>query len=300
MIIVGYNSAAVIGNCLQGLYVNNDIEVVLVDNASTDATIETAVAALPAIRVLSRRTNDGFAVAVNEGVRISSGRVVVLLNPDALANAEDVLRLADRIDDGAAVCGAKIGASGDRTIAAGRFPSIWRITVHAFGLNVLSRYSAFFEGVFLLRHKVGRSSRPVDWVSGGCMAVSRGAWVHLGGLSEKWFMYGEDVHFCWRASNLDYGILLDASVDIPHTIGGSSQGVDGRMSTTWLQHLYEVYANMSNCSRVSGVAWQLIATLGFLIRALVFWGASLVCGSSTRTTYRNRARRFRTYSRTFF
>ncbi|WP_175393506.1 glycosyltransferase [Rhodococcus globerulus] len=271
VVIVGYNSGHMIEECLRGLDNTPQLEIVLVDNCSNDDTIAVFERVVPGGVVVARTSNDGFAVAVNDGVRASSGQNVLLLNPDALVSPDQVLRLADLLDstNGVGIVAPVVASdgAGHATVPAGHFPSIYRMALHASGLSRLGRISKRFEGHYLLTRDLRGGVIAVDWVTGGCMMVSRTAWMDIGGLTERWFMYAEDIEFCWRAEKADIGRLLVLDETIQHAIGGSSKGIDGRLNSAWVVNLFDFYVTSMSRGRVSAECWRLSVILGFLLRA---------------------------------
>lgn len=290
VVIVGYNSGHVLPACLKGLTNSDTLELILVDNASSDNTVEEFVRMVPDGIVIKRPTNGGFAVAVNEGARAASGEFIVLLNPDAIIGANELMELFRTLDHNA-VAGAvspvlSSGVSSDATIPAGRAPTTYRMGLHATGLSRLSKYSRAFEGVYLLRAFVPKQTVEVDWISGGCMVVRRTCWTSLGGLTERWFMYAEDVEFCHRLRSSGSTVLLAGHIFADHRVGGSSKNVDGRTNTVWLRNLYEFYSSSIARSDVSRAAWIGLVSAGFFLRAAVYWSRSLFVGPSQSAAHR--------------
>ncbi|OPX07454.1 glycosyltransferase [Gordonia sp. i37] len=275
IIIVGYNSEHVISDCLGFLGASDSIEVILVDNNSTDNTVDVFRKMCQNGIVVRRSTNGGFAAAVNEGLLSANGRCIALLNPDAFIRSEDLLKLA-RLVDGEVVAAAPMVTQGDgRSVTAGRLPTLWRIFVHMTGLSILGGLHPVFEGHYLLRAHCTQGVRTVDWSTGGCLVVRADHLRSLGGLNDRWFMYGEDIDFCWRSSVHTEGtVMLDTSIIVRHLVGKSTASADGTLSDVWLRHLYEAYVANTDPNLLERACWISTVTLGFTARFLVF---SILC-----------------------
>src|SRR5438445_764689 len=123
-IVVTYNSAGQITACLEALRNETTWQRIVVDNASQDDTIERAHKADPAARVVKNAKNTGFAAAANQGARLASGRILLFLNPDAVAQLGALDALAEALEQEGvgAVGGALSHSCGevDRGYATGR------------------------------------------------------------------------------------------------------------------------------------------------------------------------------------
>lgn len=274
VVIVGFNSGHIIGECVRPFATNPRFEVILVDNQSVDDTVDSFVKVCPTGRVLRRTSNGGFAVAVNAGASTATGDHLLLLNPDVETSVEVIDRLSNAL--AASEKGAIIGPmvddpySDDRVIAAGRFPTIPRMFLHMSGLSRLSTRFGALEGHYLMGGGTSSGVREVDWVTGGCLLVDMRAWSLLGGLSERWFMYAEDIEFCYRAKEMNFSVLLDRSSVVAHRTGTSSSGIVGRTTTVWLENLYDFYSHSISRGRVANFTWRHLVKIGFRCRACVF------------------------------
>jgi N-acetylglucosaminyl-diphospho-decaprenol L-rhamnosyltransferase len=206
-IVVTYNSAASIGPCLEAL-TREDCEIVVVDNASQDDTVqrvEEFVAWHP-VRLIANEQNLGFGAAVNQGARDATGDVLLILNPDAIAEPgapAALLRcLAGTKAD--AVGGALLENDNQpaRGFAFRRIPTLapllWEVLLlnQLWPGNPVNRRYRYLDADY-------SQEQEVEQPAGACLAVTRAAWNSLGGFDEQFFpVWFEDVDLCKR--------LLDA------------------------------------------------------------------------------------------
>ena len=279
VIVVTYNSAHVVANSLGPLAGAPGIRIVVRDNASADDTVYRVRRIAPTATIDAGADNGGFACGVNAAVRWADGDVIVLLNPDAVVSADGLRRLADHARGRGVIAAPLIRHPDGRVavVSAGRFPTTWRMATHWFGLSRVPRGGAVLEG-----HYRVLSSMPVtglvdvEWVSGACLAVSRETWDALGGLSERWFMYAEDIDFCWRARGVGVRCIVDTDVPATHLVGASDGTRTGRADSAWILNLYDFAALRLLGGRASRVGWGAVVSAGLAVRSAVFVAQGLV------------------------
>jgi GT2 family glycosyltransferase len=205
VVVVSYNVADWIVECLASLpaaATAHDLDVVVVDNASSDGSVDAVTAAFPAARLLRNDVNVGFGRAVNQGAAVARGDYVLLANPDGrlLPGAIDALVAFAEANPGYVITGGRtVTPDGDldpRSCWAA--PSLWSLASSALMLSALrprSRWDPESMGSFARDH-----ARPVDIVSGCLMLVRLDDWRRLGGFDERFFVYGEDAELCLRAA----------------------------------------------------------------------------------------------------
>ena len=210
IIVVNWNGGAALKACLESAMSATrkvEAEIWLVDNASTDESAEQAAGVHPELRVLRNADNLGFARAANQAIEQASGEFVLLLNPDARIGEAAVLRMLELMQKegliGIAGCGS-IDAS-DRS-APGYEMSYP-------GQRGTSITQAAGEG------------KDVAWVSGACLIARRAMVDEIGPLDAEFFMYYEDVDWCYRARQAGWRVVTLPELTILHDLGGSSSQV---------------------------------------------------------------------------
>lgn len=215
IIIVSFNARADLERCLESLRAappSADHEIIVVDNGSTDGSVE-AARRFPGVRVIEAGANLGFARANNIGIRASSGVNLLLLNSDTVVPAGSLDRLLDELarDPSAAVVGPRlVDADGRAELSFGRMIG---------PLNELRQKRLARSAVV---EQLTRRRQYPDWVSGACLLVRRTDAEAAGGLDERFFMYTEDVDFCATIRALGRKILFTPNVEVVHLRGRSA------------------------------------------------------------------------------
>lgn len=247
IIIVTYNSAAQIEACVASLAPALDgvaAEVIVVDNASADGTAARVRQRFPHVRVIARARNAGFAGGINAGLAVARGRYVAWINPDTEVVdgrfAGVVAWLDAHLDT--AIAGLKlVDAQGRIEPSARGFPGFHSALGHRYSL--LTRlwpgnpFSKRYLGTEADRDGVTRA----DWVSGAALVHRRQLAADLGGLDEGFFMYCEDVDFCYRATLGGRAVRYLPFVTLRHEIGASSGAVKPAMIRARHESLWRYY-----------------------------------------------------------
>lgn len=247
IVIVTFNSARDIETCLRSLppaLEGVKSEIAVVDNASSDGTAALVRAAFPGVRVIENRANLGFAAGVNAGLAATTGRYVVWLNPDARVESG---RFADVVDWFEAH--PETGVAGLRLIdAEGRvepsdrgFPSYHSALGHRYSMLTRLWPSNPFSTRYLRSSGARDAPREADWVSGAALVHRREVAARLAGLDEQFFMYCEDVDFCYRALAAGWRTAYVPLVTVRHEIGGSAARVKPAMIRARHESLWRYY-----------------------------------------------------------
>jgi GT2 family glycosyltransferase len=221
IVIVNWNSERYLRDCLHSLEAHPpDVpwEVIVVDNASTDGSVEIVRHEFPGVTLITSPTNLGFAAGSNLGVRATRARYILFLNPDTVMHARTlklaVSYLEERQDAG--VIGSRtLGSDGKNQAAAYGFPTPLRMFGAVSGLN------RFFK---VTRLKDFSRVKAPDYVQGSFFFVRRQAYEAIGGFDEDFFMYAEDVDFCLRARRAGWKVHYVPELAITHYGGGSARG----------------------------------------------------------------------------
>ncbi len=230
-VVVSFNSRDCLPDCLRSLRSEGVGDIVVVDNASSDGSVEAVVACDRDARTVATGANLGFGSGVNRGVEVATGDHLLVMNPDTVVEAGTVKILSgalDRDEDLAAVGPRIDNVDGSLYPSVRSFPNLWVATGHAF-LGLLWPTNPFSRRYRMLDWDHERFAPDVDWVSGACMLVRRSAFEAVGGFDEGYFMYVEDVDLCWRLGRAGWRIGYEPAGRVVHAAGGSSRSMPYRM-----------------------------------------------------------------------
>lgn len=299
VVLVTYNSSSVIHHSLTPLANCEQIEILIIDNNSSDDTVHIIGKSFPGITLIENTNNDGFAKAVNLAAQRATGQVLVLLNPDAIIQPHDVLSLADRViaSDGLGIAAPLIKhPTGDlRIVSGGRFPTIWRMFCHYFGLSRIHA-SPLFEGHYFLMSEVEASPMQAEWATGACLAMRRDLWEHLGGLSERWFMYAEDIELCYRVSQAGLKTVIFPDVPATHLVGESDSTSRKSANPVWVLNLFDFYKMALSKSKFHNLTWALVVGVGLGSRSIVYKVHSLRSKREVKAALSHESYRFRKFA----
>jgi N-acetylglucosaminyl-diphospho-decaprenol L-rhamnosyltransferase len=214
VVVVAYQSGPLLAQCLATLRAQTmaDHEVILVDNASTDGVVKAAVASHPGIRLIANDDNLGFAAAVNQGARASTGRWLALLNPDAFAEPDWLARLL-----AAAEAHAEVKSFTSRQLLA-------EDPTRLDGLGDVMALPGFpFRGGYQRADPGDAQLGEVFSACGGAMMIDRGLFLEMGGLDERLFCYCEDVDLGYRLRLRGEPTLVVPDAVVRH-VGSASSG----------------------------------------------------------------------------
>lgn len=210
-IVVTHNSGATIAACLEAL-AREDCEIIAVDNASGDETLRRVepFAVRSSVHLTANQQNLGFGAAVNQGARAATGEVLLILNPDAIAEPGAVAALLQCLETthAAAVGGALLESDGQpaRGFNFRRIPTLAPLLCEVLLCNQLWPRNPVNRRYRCLDADYSQQQE-VEQPAAACLAVTRTAWDSVGGFDEQFFpVWFEDVDLCKRL--LDQGARI--------------------------------------------------------------------------------------------
>jgi len=225
VIVVSWNTHDLLSDCLESIMKvvgDLDIEIIVVHNASTDGSQSMVRARFPRVRLVANSQNVGFARANNQAIILSQGPYMLLFNSDAFASpgaVQALVSLADR-EPRAGIVGAQLrNPDGSFQASHTRFPSLWQELLILTGLGRLVRGPWYPS----LGPEEDRGPQVVDYVEGACMLVRRQAVDQVGGLDESYFMYAEEVDWCYTMKQAGWQVWYQPGALVTHYGGGSSR-----------------------------------------------------------------------------
>lgn len=238
VIIVNYNVRAFLQQALESLeksIVELDAEIIVVDNHSVDGSVDMLKENFPDVRLIANAENVGFAKANNQALDIASGEYVWLLNPDTLVQEDTAPNLIKVMQQNADIglLGCKIlNDDGSLQLACRRsFPTPWVAFTKLTGLARLFPKSRLF-GKYNLTYLDEDQEAEVEAISGSCMFARKQALEEVGKLDETFFMYGEDLDWCYRYREAGWKVVYTPMTSIVHYKGESAkQSTLGSLTT---------------------------------------------------------------------
>lgn len=226
VVIVNWNTRALLHQTLDTLYKEShdvNFETIVVDNGSTDGSVDLVQQKWGNVRLFTLPENKGFAVGNNVGFREAKGRYVLLLNSDTIVLSSTLYGMTHFLDthpDAGCVGCRHLNSDGSLQRSIDNFPSL---------VNDFLSYSELYRlpllQPFLIKHFLWWSdhnqTRPVDWVNGACMMVRRDVIKQIGGLDEGYFIYAEEIDWCYRMRKAGWQVYFTADAEIIH-IGGQA------------------------------------------------------------------------------
>jgi GT2 family glycosyltransferase len=233
VIIVNWNSKQYLMKCLESIYRHThgiNPELIVVDNASSDDSVDALRKRYPDVKLVEGKGNVGFAKGNNIGIGASSGRYVCLVNPDVEFLEDCLSKLCRYIDtnDKVGICGPKIlNKDGSIQYSCREYPTLWNNLCFALGLHRVFPRSALFSNE-LMSYFDHNELREVEALSGCFMVVRREAMKEVGQMDDAFFMYSEDVDWCKRFHNEGWKIVFNPETKAIHYGGGSSENASVR------------------------------------------------------------------------
>jgi N-acetylglucosaminyl-diphospho-decaprenol L-rhamnosyltransferase len=222
VVVVSFNSRANLRACVEPLARLAGVNVIVVDNASPDQTLD-VVADLP-LDAVPLTSNGGFAYGCNVGIGRGQAPYVLLLNPDAEI-AEDAIqqlvRVLEEHPEAAAVAPRIVDGDGHLDFSLRRFPRLRSTFAQALFLHRVFPRASWTDELVRDTEIYARPGSP-EWVSGACMLLRRTALEQLGGLDDGFFMYSEDVDLCKRLRDEGFGIRFEPVATVVHQGGASA------------------------------------------------------------------------------
>lgn len=276
-VVVNYNAGSHLLRCVESLRNEGIDEIVVVDSASSDGSLEAMERAHPDV-VVRRGPNRGFGAGVNRGVEsLSPTDLLFVVNPDVVVEPGAARVLAHTLDadPGIGIVGPQIRtADGRHYPSARRFPSLGDALGHAF-LGVVWPGNPFTRRYRMLDWDEAAAG-DVDWVSGSCLLVRRAVWDRLGGFDEAYFMYAEDVDLCWRAWKAGSRVAYEPGAVVVHAQGVSTDQRPYRMIAAHHRSLFRFA--VKRAERPAGRALLPLIAAGLAARTVLAWLHRLVTG----------------------
>lgn len=231
IIIVSWNTKDILRDCLKSVYGQTsgiDFEVIVIDNASLDGSAEMVKTEFPQAKLIANADNRGFAVANNQGIEISNGRYILLLNSDTIVldgAIQKTVHFADEHKEAAVTACRILNKDMSLQPSCSMF-----LSLRNWFLKITFLYKLFPQSKFFGRAQMTwwqhNTVKEVDVVSGCFMMVRKDAVMQIGQMDEQFFMYCEEVDWCWRFKKAGWKVIFMPDAQIIH-LGGASASRHG-------------------------------------------------------------------------
>jgi GT2 family glycosyltransferase len=226
---VSWNAKDYLQTCLKSIFSTAellDVQVLVVDNASSDGSAVMVTNEFPHVNLFAETENSGFACANNKALALSRSPYVLLLNPDTVVYPGALQSMIEYMETHPTIgaCGCRLihPDSGKVETAARGYPQLLPLFWNLCYMDRLFPHNRFFSA-YLMTYQSEDTPYEVDWLTGACLMVRRTAVDEVGYLDPNFFMYCEDIDWCYRIKRTGWGIAHLPSVMIGHYRGQSSK-----------------------------------------------------------------------------
>lgn len=244
ILVVNYNGEHFIGKCMERMLqrISPSTEVIVIDNHSTDRSLDELRRFGSQIKLIESDRNAGFSGGMNLCAERAKGKWLMLLNPDTMLGFDpsEMVACAESTTDVGVLGPRLLYPDGRQQFSFGYEHSPGRIVASWLGGDRLARWTGLWS---LQERRPDRyaSTREVAWVSGACLLTPRELWNELGGLDERFFMYVEEVDYCRRVRGAGKRVLYEPRFELTHAEGGSAAGFNraglSRSCTSYVKYV---------------------------------------------------------------
>lgn len=273
IIVVSFNTRELTEACLQSIFREVHkrtitTEVIVIDNASTDGSLELLQQHFPGVKLLAQTSNVGFAAANNLGVAHARGRYVLFLNSDTEVHEGALEELyTQAVAAGASIASCKlVNPDGSIQPQGGFLPTLTRVAWWMLFLDDVPPFSWMVRPYHMERTTFFENDRTLGWLGGTALLFEKASFLRLKGFDENVFMYAEDVELCLRARMQGLRVYYFSKPSIMHVGHGSGSTMKARLGE--IAGLVYLYAKHYPGWRLSLLRRLLVA--GSYLRWLVF------------------------------
>jgi GT2 family glycosyltransferase len=251
IIVISFNTRDFVLDCLASVHETvNDVsfEVWLVDNNSTDGTVEAVRKAYPDVAIIENKENRGFAAANNQALRQMNGRYALLLNSDTVLTSgavKELYEFMEYVHEAGMACGQLLNQDGSKQNSIASFPSLLTLLANETALRILMPHR------FPSKRRYYASPVPVDSGIGACLMVRKEAIDDVGFFDERYFFFFEETDWAYRMKRNGWAVYFVPFARIYHAQGKTvGSGVDSRIMfyrsryaffRKWHHHSYPLF-----------------------------------------------------------
>lgn len=266
VILINFNDRANLEECLLSLQEHlsqSSAEILVIDNSSSDGSVEFIQQHFPRVRLICNAENVGYARANNQGIRESRGRYILLLNTDTVVYPYALNVLLEEVKTNARVGAAGpllFSRKGGCQVSFGRKVNFWS--------ELLQK--GFLNPYFKSKLKRSKKKREVGWLSGACLMSKRDVLEEAGLFDGAFFLYFEDIDLCTRIRQKGWTLIFQPQARILHKGGASTS--NNRLFSRFHYRKSQLYFYKKHNSRISLFFLRLYLRLSFFVLWLLGHG----------------------------
>ncbi|MGX2040487.1 glycosyltransferase [Methylocaldum sp. MU1018] len=275
VIIVNFNAGKFLSDCVRSVLASTaPVEVIVVDNRSTDASLDILRQDLPGedrLKIIENQQNLGFAKANNIALPFARGDYLLFLNPDCLICPEALARMLEIMENrpqvGMAGCLIRNPDGSEQAGCRRAVPTPWRTFVRLTNLYKFSKYHPKLNSFIQADTPLPPEPAEIEAISGAFMLVRRSTLEQVGPLDEGYFMHCEDLDWCMRFRQAGFQILFVPDVEILHVGGVCSSSRQARVEYYKHKGMVRFYRKFFRHQYPAFLMW--LVMLGIGIRYLI-------------------------------
>lgn len=276
VIIVSYNTRKLTIKSIKHVYASrgvkkSDLEVIVVDNNSSDDTVSHIKKTYPSVKLVANRSNKGFGGGNNQGVKLANGKYILLLNTDAYLSPDSLRTLIDVMDNDNSVVSVGprlVYENGDTQLSGGYLPTLPRVFFWMFWLDRLPIIKNLVHPYHV--HDLSWHTKPQEpeWLMGACVLFRRKEFTKAGGFDDNIFMYAEEVELYRRLrESLGKRVVFTPATTVVHVGSASTKKANAFRLVHELRGVEYIYKKHYP---VLLPIVQLILYLGALLRLIIY------------------------------
>jgi len=246
IIIVSFNTKKLLKDCLASIFQNGfkgKLEVIVIDNNSTDGSALMVEKDFKDAFLIKNKENLGFAKAINQGIKKSKGKFILLLNSDILLkknSLNSMVSFAKKKSSLGAVGGRLLDVDGSVQGSCFYLPTLWRAIINS--------------KIFLKYTPQGKSPVEVEVISGAVFLIPRKVIKKIGLLDERYFLYFEDLDYCRRIKKAGFKVFYFPQAEFIHFHGASGKSIP-QQTHQWLVESSKLYHGKFKYSLITFILW---------------------------------------------
>ena len=265
VVIINYNTVRHLRTCLKSVERSTAVEVIVVDNASTDGSAAMVETEFPWVHLVCNEENPGYGAAANQAIADCQDPYVLLLNSDTRIQPGSLQELSSYLDRNpeAAIVGPRlVNPDGSLQPSCYQFPTPLHLFLEESTLSRLIGRIPFIRDYYL-RTWPHTHARPVPWVLGAALAIRRQPFVSIGGFDGSFFMYAEEIDLCYRLRAAGWQTHFIPEATIAHVGGASTSQQRSNMKVGFFLSMVHFYRQHYSKLRMA----QLMAIMKAIVLA---------------------------------